>query len=179
MNGGTRHESGEERIDLALASRGEGRNVAIDNCVRTVFRRMSGLPAARGNRSVYVDSTFGRAWWRARIVNRIAERDGVERRETILAVVRLSQAYWEKLVTMIVSRGSVFGSIDIQDALINCLAKRLSENGDSRLKVSGVLGIAMRRISNIAASREISVLTFEEVSEIIDELLLKVEAMAD
>ena len=81
MNGGTRHESGAERIDLALASRGEGRHVAIDNCVRTVFRRMSGLPQARGNRSVYVDSTFGRAWWRARIVDRVAARSGVESRE--------------------------------------------------------------------------------------------------
>lgn len=178
MNGGTRHESGEERIDFALASSGDGRNLAIDNCVRTVFRRMSGLPLARGNRSVYVDSTFGRAWWRARIVDRVAARSGVESKEDILAVVRLSQAYWEKLVTMIVSRGSVFGSIDIQDALINSLAKRLSENGDSRLKVSGVLDTAMRRISNIAAAREISVLTFEEVGAIIDEVLLNVETTA-
>ena len=80
---------------------------------------------------------------------------------------------------MIVSRGSVFGSIKIQDALINSLAKRLSENGDSRLKVSGVLDTAMRRISNIAAARELSVLTFEEVGAIIEEVLLNVEAMAD
>ena len=179
MNGGTRHESGEERIELALASSNEGRDAAIDNCVRTVFRRMSGLPAARGNRSVYVDSTFGRAWWRARIVDRVAARNGVESREGILAVVRLSQAYWEKLVTMIVSRGSVFGSIDIQDALISSLAKRLNENSDSRLKVSGVLDTAMRRISNIAAAREMGVLTFEEVGAIIDKVLLNVEAMAD
>ena len=79
---------------------------------------------------------------------------------------------------MIVSRGSVFGSIDIQDALINSLAKRLNENADSRLKVSGVLNTAMRRISNIAAAREMGVLTFEEVGAIIDEVLLNVEAAA-
>lgn len=178
MNGGSRHESGEERIELALASSDEGRDVAIDYCVRTVFRRMSGLPGVRGNRSVYVDSTFGRAWWRARIVDRVATRNGVESREAILAVVRLSQAYWERLVMMIVSRGSVFGSIDIQDALINSLAKRFNENADSRLKVEKVLRVAMRRISNIAAAREMSVLTFEEVGAIIDDVLFSVESVA-
>ena len=86
MNGGTRHESGAERIELALAYGDEGRDAAIDNCVRTVFRRMSGLQRVRGNKSVYVNPTFGRAWWRARIVDRVAARHGAESREAILAV---------------------------------------------------------------------------------------------
>ena len=175
MNGGSKHESGEERIDRALSASGERRQVEIDKCVRTVFRRMSGLPSVRGNRSVYVDSSFGRAWWRARLVERVAARDGVENKEGILAVVRLSQAYWEKLVTMIVSRGSVFGSSDIQDALVNSLAIHLQEKSDSRLRVSSALGTALRRISNIAAARELSVLTFEEVGALIDEVLIYVE----
>ena len=176
--GGSKHVSGEERIDRALSARGERRQIEIDNCVRTVFRRMSGLPYARGNRSVYVDSSFGRAWWRARLVERVAGRDGAESKQGILTVVRLSQAYWEKLVTMIVSRGSVFGSIDIQDALVNSLARHLQEKSDSRLKVSSVLGTALRRISNIAAAREMSVLNFEEVGTLVDEVLVYLEGTA-
>ena len=175
MNGGG-NESGEERIDRAMAESGEQRPRRIDDCVRTVFRRMSGLPAARGNRSVYVDSTFGRAWWRGRIVDRVTQRDGVESRDTILAVVRMNLAYWENLVTMIVSRGSVFGSTDVQDALINSLAKRISEDENSRLRTASTLSTARRRISNIAAARELGVLTFQEIGEIIDEVLLRVES---
>lgn len=176
MNGGTRGESGEERIDRALATSGEQRQAEIDNCVRTVFRRMSGLPAARGNRSVYVDSTLGRAWWRGRIVDRITRRSGVKSREAILATVRLNLSYWEQLVTMIVSRGSVFGSVEVQDAVINSLAKRIIEDENSRLRIGSGLRMAMRRISNIAAAREMGVLTFEEVGDIIDEVLILVDS---
>ncbi len=57
--------SGAQRIDLALAGR---EPKAIDACVRTVIRSMSGLPEARGNRSVYVDCPLARAWWRERLV---------------------------------------------------------------------------------------------------------------
>ena len=174
MNGGG-NESGDERIDRAVATTGDQRPRRIDDCVRTVIRRMSGLPAARGNRSVYVDSTFGRAWWRGRIVDRITQRDGVESREAILEVVRMNLAYWENLVTMIVSRGSVFGSTDVQDALINSLAKRLNADEESRLRTASTLATARRRISNIAAARELGVLTFEEIGEIIDDVLLRVE----
>ena len=175
INGGSRNEHGEERIDKALAADGERRPIEIDNCVRTVFRRMSGLPRARGNRSVYVDSIFGRAWWRGRIVDRIVQRDGVESRDSILATVRLNQSYWEQLVTMIVSRGSVFGSVDVQDGVINGIAKRISEDSSSRLKVGSTLAMARRRISNLAAAQEMGVLTFAEIREIVDEILLQVE----
>ena len=66
-NGGIT-ESGEERIDRALSVSGEQGHIAVDNCVRTALRRMSGLPKARGNRSVFVDAPFARAYWRERLV---------------------------------------------------------------------------------------------------------------
>ena len=133
-NGGIT-ESGEERVDRALAMTGEDGAKIIDDCVRTVFRRMSGLPAARGNRSVFVNPTFGRAWWRERIVSRILERaDQVEERQNLLDIVRRNQQYWENLVTMIVSRGSVFGSTDVQDALINSLARHTSQHPNTPLR---------------------------------------------
>ena len=170
-NGGIT-ESGEERIDRALYMDGDGDARAIDDCVRTVFRRMSGLPAARGNRSVFVNPTFGRAWWRERIVARILERGHVvESREALLDVVRRSQEYWERLVTMIVSRGSVFGSVDVQDALVNGLAKHLKADPDTPLRNSSTLVPMLRRFSNLSASREIGVLEFDEISAIVDELI--------
>lgn len=169
-NGGVA-ESGEERIDRALSENGGVK--AIDDCVRTVFRRMSGLPAARGNRSVFVNPTFGRAWWRERIVARVLERgQAVEGRGALLEVVRRSQQYWEDLVTMIVSRGSVYGSVDVQDALINGLAKHLKDVPNTPLRNASTLKIMLRRFSNLAASREMGVLEFEEISAVVDDLII-------
>ena len=90
-------ETGEERIDYALAKgNSDADNRAIDNCVRTALRRMSGLPIARGNRSVFVNPPFGRAYWRERIVHNILDRnDATANRSALLDVVRRSQQYWE------------------------------------------------------------------------------------
>lgn len=169
-NGG-KNESGEERIDRALAERGERRAKLLDDCVRTVFRRMSGLPLARGNRSVFVNPSFGRAWWRERLVARLSGREGVEDRTALLDVVRCSQEYWEDLVKMIVSRGSVFGSEDVQDAFVNSLAKHFKAAPSTPLRKATRLKDALRRFSNVAASRELGVLDFSEIGEIADSLL--------
>lgn len=167
-NGGVT-ECGAERIDRALYEGGDGSPRAIDDCVRTIFRRMSGLPAARGNRSVFVNPTFGRAWWRERIVARILARGAaVECRDALLDVVRRSQEYWERLVTMIVSRGSVFGSVDVQDALVNGLAKHLRERPNTPLARVAALVTLLRRFSNVYASREIATLEFGEIGDIVD-----------
>ena len=173
-NGGNT-EGGEERVDRALSMTGEDGTKAIDDCVRTVFRRMSGLPAARGNRSVFVNPTFGRAWWRARMVSRILDRpEQVEDRQNLLDIVRRNQQYWENLVTMIVSRGSVFGSTDVQDAVINSLARHTSQHPDTPLRNASTLNTALRRLSNVAASREIGAMEFSQIEEIVDDLLERV-----
>ena len=178
-NGGIT-ENGEERVDHALSMTGQDAAKAIDDCVRTVFRRMSGLPAARGNRSVFVNPTFGRAWWRERIVSRILGRsEQVEERQSLLDIVRRNQQYWENLVTMIVSRGSVFGSMDVQDALINSLARHVSQHPNSPLRSASTLNTALRRLSNLSASREMGVLGFNQVEEIIDDLLERVRQTTD
>ena len=174
-NGG-RTDSGEERIDRALSLSSDKGNREVDNCVRTVFRRMSGLPAARGNRSVFVNPTFGRGWWRERLVRRIFEREDVtEDRIALSEIVRKSPQYWENLVTMIVSRGSVFGSTDVQDALINTLAQHLAEHPDSPLGSATTLNIALRRFSNVAAARELGVLEFCEICEVVNELIVRIQ----
>ena len=171
-------ESGEERIDQALSlPRDESNDKTVDDCVRTVFRRMSGLPAARGNRSVFVNPSFGRGWWRERIVTSILERgETVESRSALLEVVRRNQQYWENLVTMIVSRGSVFGSTDIQAALINSLAKQFRKNPNTPLRAASTLDPTVRRrFSNLIASRELGILPFAEISAIVDDLLDRVQ----
>ena len=170
-NGGIT-ETGEERIDRAFSLSGDEGNKALDDCVRTVFRRMSGLPLARGNRSVFVNPAFGRAWWRERIISRISQRVGpVQDRAALLEVVRQNQQYWENLVTMIVSRGAVFGSVDVQDALINSLAKHFRNYPNTSVRSASTLQIVLRRFSNIAASQELGVLEFDEISEVVDNLL--------
>lgn len=170
-NGGIT-ESGEERIDHALSIGGDQGIRSMDNCVRTALRRMSGLPEARGNRSVFVDAPFARAYWRERLVTQILESvDGSESRDSLLEVVRNSQAYWESLVTMIVSRSSVYGAVEVQSALVNSLAKLFESDPNTPLRSTEMLRSVLRRLSNIAAAREISVLEFDETSEIVDGLL--------
>ena len=41
---------GAERIDRVLQESGDNAATQIDRCVRTVFRRLGGLPEARGNK---------------------------------------------------------------------------------------------------------------------------------
>lgn len=65
----------------------------------------------------------------------------------------------------------MFGSTDVQDALINSLAKHMSLYPDTSLRNASTLNIAMRRLSNIAASREMGALHFQQISEIVDTLL--------
>ena len=178
MNGGTA-ETGEERIDLALGeSNDDRRNRLIDDCVRTVIRRMSGLPMARGRRSVFINPSFGRAWWRERIVNRITQREGTRDRSALLDTVRMNQQYWENLVIMMVSQGSVYGSSVVQDAFINSLAGIIQDEINTPIRNASTARQAMRRFSNIAASREVGALEFDEISEIVDELLLTIHNQA-
>lgn len=172
-NGG-RTESGEERIDRALQTEGADRAKLMDECVRTTLRRMSGLPTVRGNRSVFVNPSFGRAWWRERLVNRIAARDGSESKRALSNVVRYNQEYWERLVSMIVSRGSVLGSVDVQDAFVNALAKHLQAQRKSPLRQANSLPPVLRRFSNIAASRELGALEFAEIGELAERLFSQV-----
>lgn len=172
-NGG-RNESGEERIDKALHAEGAAGAKLADDCVRTILRRMGGLPVERANRSVFVNPSFGRAWWRERLVTRIRAHDGSESGRALSNVVRSSQQYWENLVMMIVSRGSVLGSVTVQDAFVNALAKHLRVWPSSPLKSANGLKPALRRLSNVAASRELGVLEFDVLAEIAETLLGRV-----
>lgn len=163
--GGT--SSGAQRIDGALNSNGDEATPLLDRCVRTVLRRLGGLPEARGNRSVYVNCPLARAWWRERLVAEVATNEGEQQERDIRSVVHPeSQQYWEDLVTFVVSRNSVFGSVAVRNTLIRALAKALSEDPGSPLRTADRLKQVCRSVSAIQASRELSVLPVEEVTEL-------------
>lgn len=160
--------TGAQRIDYVLA---KPHPKPVDDCVRTVMRNLSGLPEARGNRSVYVDCPFARAWWRQRLVTRVLGHGDAAPNSSVGYVVRLNKGYWERLTTLIVSRNSVFGSDVVQDALVASLAKFLDAEPESPLRIQQHLGAALRRISAVTAGRELGVLDFAELLGLVTELL--------
>ena len=143
---------------------------AIDDCVRTVLRRLSGLPEARGNRTVYVDCPLARAWWRERLVAEISQGDP-DQAESVRLVARVNQTYWEELVTLVVSRNSVLGSHAIRDSFVLSLGDLLSKKPETPLRLSQNLRLACRTIGAIQASRELSVLNEREVRSLMDEVV--------
>ena len=156
---------GAERIDFALNDTTSQRPQRIDSCVRAVFRRLGGLPEIRGNRSVYVDCPFARAWWRERMVEQVARGDE-EVAAQVRAVIRISQTYWEKLVDRIVFRNSTFGSVNIRNAFLRALGQLLDSEPGSTSRNSSALQRICRRATAYQGSRELSILDDDELDEL-------------
>ena len=113
---------------------------------------------------MYVNCPLARAWWRERLVAEVARNEGEELERKIRAVVYPeSQQYWEDLVTFVVSRNSVFGSVAVRNILIRTLAKVLDENPRSPLRTADELRHVCRSVSSIQASFELSVVPSEDV----------------
>lgn len=155
-NGGNL-SGGAERVDSVLQDNTARGVQRIDSCVRTVLRRLGGLPEVRGNRSVYVDCPFARAWWRERLVEQAAGGDA-QLTNRIRRALRIHQTYWEKLIDRIVCRNSTFGSANIRDAFVRALAQFIEANPDSELKIPAGLQRICRRVTAYQGSRELSVL---------------------
>lgn len=163
-NGGSL-PGGAERIDAALQDKTVDAAKRIDACVRTVLRRLGGLPEVRGNRSVYVDCPFARAWWRERIIAQAAGGDEQCARR-VRKVVRIHQTYWEKLVDRIVFRNSTFGSTNIRNALLRTLAQFLTANPDSNLSNYQSFQRLCRRTTAYQGRLELSILSDAELDEL-------------
>ena len=160
---------GAVRIDRALDTKGARRPKELDKCVRTVLRRLGGIPEQRGKRTVYVDCPFARAWWREWLVEQVSRGDaGIARQ--VRAVLRINQTYWEKIVDRIVSRNSTFGSRKVRSAFILALGDLLEDPG-SELRRPKELMRACRRVAAYQATRELSILEEDEVREIMAEIL--------
>lgn len=164
---GAGNVTGAQRIDAALSATGGQATVLLDKCVRTVLRRLGGLPEARGNRSVYVNCPLARAWWRERLVSEVVEHDGEAVERQIRAVVHPgSQQYWENLVTFVVSRNSVFGSSAVRNVLIRTLATVFHGDPKTPLRTADELTRLCRSVSSLQASFELSVLPPEDLKSL-------------
>ena len=135
----------------------------VDACVRTVLRRMGGIPEARGKRTVYVDCPFARAWWREWIVEEVADRDEDIAR-LVGNVLRINQTYWEKIVDRIVSRNSTFGASAVRSAFLLTLALEVESAREEAhvseypLEKPKYLNRVCRRVAAHQGIRELSVL---------------------
>ncbi len=91
----------------------------------------------------------------------------------VLEVVRRSQGYWENLVLLVVSRNSLFGSANVLDAFVAGLAELMAENPNTPLRETDEIRGAVRRLSAISASRELGVLEFGEIFDLITDVIRK------
>ena len=168
---GNGDEDGVQRLERVLGTeKDDNTKKEIDSCVRTVLRRLGGLREVRGNRSVYVDCPLARAWWRERLVREASNGEpGIA--EQVRVVVRQSQAFWEELVSLIVSRNSVLGSARIRISFILSLADHFERAMESPLRKAKAIRAASRVIGIKQASLELSVLDQDELRRIMDDLV--------
>ena len=163
---------GAERIDFALdEEKGQGPK-QTDDCVRTVLRRLGGLREVRGNRSVYVDCPFARAWWRERFATQAASGDA-RIASGVRAVLRTNQTYWEKLVDRIVFRNSTFGSENIRSAFLRALSQYVETNPSSELTSSADLQRLCRRVTTYQGARELSILDDSELDALMKAVVIE------
>ena len=151
------------RIERVLKTGGEKE---MDAAVRTVLRRMGGLPEARGNKSVYVNCPFARAWWRRYVANEIRENTNAALGD-VLKVLGSSQQYWENLIILVVSRNSIVGDMKVRTALIWALSEFV-DNKEERphLFQANRLGTILRLIGIRSAQQELGVFPIEELKEL-------------
>ena len=168
-NGGNL-SGGAQRIDRALMDSGDEQPKLMDGTVRTILRRIGGIPEVRGNRSVYVDCPFARAWWRERLVEQTAQGD-TSLAAQVRKVIRIHQTYWEKLIDRIVSRNSTFGSLGVRNAFLQALARCIAANPGTGLRETKVLERTCRRITVHQGTRELSILDDAELVAIMEAVI--------
>lgn len=152
-NGGTL-PGGLERIDKVLKG---GTDKEIDDTVRTIIRRMSGLPEARGNRSVYVNCPFARAWWRGYIANEVCDaEDSDVDIKAVIRILRWEQSYWEELISSVVSKNSVLGDTNVRAALIWTLSDLADKKENKSLFTGKGLSKLIKKIGTRAAFQELA-----------------------
>lgn len=161
---------GAERIDRALSAPAAEAPRALDRCVRSVLRRLGGLPEVRGNRSVYVDCPFARAWWRGYFVAQVPGEDAGLANE-VWDLVRVNQTYWEKLIDRIVSRNSTFGAAEVRTPFLSSLSRFLAQQPDTSLRKPAGLEQATQQVAAYQGVRELSVLDETDLRTIMDDIV--------
>ncbi len=168
--GGGNQICGAERIDIAIWDKAVNQPKKIDACVRTVLRRLGGLRQIRGQRSVYVDCPFARAWWRECLVAQASEGNS-ELANLIRMVVRINQTYWEKFVDRMISRNSTFGSVNVRNAFLRALAQVYKYDRNSKMMETSGLKRLCRVAGAYQGKRELSVLSNSELDSVMNSVL--------
>lgn len=153
---------GLERIERVLKA---GSEKEIDATVRTALRRMGGLPEARGNKSIYVNCSFARAWWRRYVANEVRENTSAVLGD-VIKVLGSSPQYWENLIIFVVSRNSIVGDVKVRTALIWALSEFVNEEERRHLFQANRLGTILRLIGIRSALQELGVFPIEELKEL-------------
>ena len=156
-NGGSL-PGGLERIDRAQKT---GNVEAINAIVLTALRRFSGLPENRGNRTVYVDCPFARAWWRCHIAKNVCDETGADK-DKVMELLRFTQAYWEELINSVVSKNAVCGNEKIRAALIWALSEKFTGKKTPYFTKDKLLPI-IRKIGVRMAWQELAVFSPDEL----------------
>lgn len=157
-----------ERIDQALK---QGNKTELDSIVRTALRRMSGLPEARGNRSVYVNCSFARAWWRGYLSEEVCQNTSAQHKN-VYKTLSISQDYWEKLIMLVVSRNSVLGDSKVRIALIWALSDLVNKWEYENLFIGKNLEKITRRIGIRSAWQELGVFSIEELKQFVEQEII-------
>ena len=163
---------GAERIDFALSDDTSQGSQRVDSCVRTVLRRLGGLPEIRGNRSVFVDCPFARAWWRERMVEQAANGDNQVAAQ-VRTVLRTNQTYWEKLIDRVVFRNSTFGSTNIRNSFVRVLGHHLVSNGSADISNTANLQRLCRLATAYQGTRELSILSHDELDSMMHTVVIE------
>ena len=156
-------ETGQARIEKAIASRDRK---PLDDCVRTILRRMGGLPEVRGYTSVFQDCRTSRAWWRGCFTEEVHDEIGTEK-EKVWRVLRTNRI-WEEITGHVVEKLTVLGDRRIFIPLVACLSE-MNPIPNDRNTIQDLL----RRIGQRTAYQVMGVLSLEENLEIIKEIINK------
>ena len=149
-------QTGRARLESAIKREN---NKQLDESVRTVLRRLGGLPEVRGNVSVFVDCHLARAWWRGYIANAVAEDSQYDCND-IWSLLHLPGAPWVQMMEYGVKRLTVISDRKVRSAFIARLIE-LQVNAQTQHRkylITDWLG----QIGKLSAGRELGFLEFDE-----------------
>ncbi len=153
-------DTGHASIEKALASSDEKR---LDGCIRTILRRLGGLPEARGYVSVFQDCRTSRSWWRGLFAEQVC-RELKADEQKVWNVLRTNKI-WEELTLCIIQRLTVVGDPKIRIPLIAYFAKK-EPVPRGRDEIKSILS----RIGQRTAYQNMGILSYEENLEIIENI---------
>ena len=103
------------------------------------------------------------------------ENQNKETKKYVIDVFRQSQTYWEGLINLVVSKGSVLGDFKVRNALVLVLAQRLAKSKDAfvnlKLDKAETLERFRQAIGIRSAWQELGVFSIEDLEKIIKKII--------